>query len=305
MIVELRTLRLPAVDDAAGWLRRASASDAAVDAVIAGLREVATDESAARRSLELGSAVASGLGLLGATALAWPDENELERSPWVSTVAALSAVPHYLQWAADLGIPDAVVWATLSDLPRQIEVYRQVHGRYGFDDGAWLTLHLRGELFQLGRLQFHRTVSGWDAATLQGTDCPIAPGASVLGVHIPQSGPLDDGECEASFATARAFFARYFPDEPYAAATCGSWLLDPQLAEYLPAESNIVRFQRRFSLVPGMFPGDAAILGFVFHRRGDVDLAELPQTTALERAYVTHLRAGRHWECRGGWCPLP
>nr|WP_218008239.1 hypothetical protein [Herbidospora sakaeratensis] len=31
---------------------------------------------------------------------------------------------------------------------------------------------------------------------------------------------------------------------------CGSWPLDPQLAEYLPESSNIARFQRMFQLEP-------------------------------------------------------
>jgi hypothetical protein len=30
-------------------------------------------------------------------------------------------------------------------------------------------------------------------------------------------------------------------------------------------------------------------------------LAELPQDTSLQRAYVTHLRSGRHWHARTGW----
>ena len=56
--------------------------------------------------------------------------------------------------------------------------------------------------------------------------------------------------CDASFAWAPRFFARHFPEDDYRVATCGSWLLDEQLAEYLPETSNIVQFQRRFRLVP-------------------------------------------------------
>jgi hypothetical protein len=41
---------------------------------------------------------------------------------------------------------------------------------------------------------------------------------------------------------AREFFGHHFPDEPVSHFVCHSWLLDPQLVEYLPERSNIVRF---------------------------------------------------------------
>jgi len=67
----------------------------------------------------------------------------------------------------------------------------------------------------------------------------------------------------------------------------------------LPADSNIVRFQRRFEPVPGWREGDADVLRFVFGRLGG-DLDRLPQDSALQRAIVAHLRAGRHWRTRTG-----
>ncbi|WUK75215.1 hypothetical protein OG876_13035 [Kribbella sp. NBC_00359] len=32
----------------------------------------------------------------------------------------------------------------------------------------------------------------------------------------------------------------------------------------------------------------------------DEDLARIPQDTSLQRAFVTHLRSGRHWHTRTG-----
>src|SRR5207237_1385047 len=135
---------------------------------------------------------------------------------------------------------------------------------------------------------------------------PPDGGAEVtaLDVHVPATGPMSPQLCEASFTAAKNFFARHFPEADHRFATCTSWLLDEQLAEYLPENSNIVQFQRRFELVPGAPveggpDDDAAVLKFVFHRAptpvrpGDLD--GLPQETTLHRAIVAHLRAGRHW----------
>jgi hypothetical protein len=94
---------------------------------------------------------------------------------------------------------------------------------------------------------------------------------------------------------------------------CSSWLIDPQLAEYLPSSSNIVQFQRRFRIFPlsaadepdaqndqireYLFAGATAAID-----QDDLDL--LPQDTTLRRAYVQHRKAGRYWHTRTGWSPV-
>ena len=65
--------------------------------------------------------------------------------------------------------------------------------------------------------------------------------------------------------------------------TCTSWLLDPQLAEYLPAGSNLVRFQRRFELVPGLRIDNESIVSFLRSGPG-VAPEQPPRETALQRA---------------------
>jgi hypothetical protein len=93
----------------------------------------------------------------------------------------------------------------------------------------------------------------------------------------------------ASLDEARAFFPRHFPDEHYAAFSCGSWLLDPQLLEYLPEDSNIVSFQHRFELEPYEAPegldADVEVLRFVF-RTLTTALDQLPRRTVLQGAIV-------------------
>jgi hypothetical protein len=213
----------------------------------------------------------------------------------------LATVPAIRQWHQGRGISDAVSWATLADFGEHIALHRRIFGSSGLDSTNWMTLHFRGTLFSLGRLQFGR----W-----QFPSYGPRPGTLALDVHIPESGgPLEPTACADSFARAREFFACHFPDEPYTLARCDSWLLDPQLAEYLPATSNIIRFQRLFNLVPpdgaGNEQHDQEVIRFVFSRVPPLPpLDDLPQRTTLERAVVQHLRAGRHWQLREGWMTL-
>jgi hypothetical protein len=219
-----------------------------------------------------------------------------EGSPWFFAYVFLAAVEHALTVHAARGIPEDVSWATLRDFGRSIR-FQAATGDERRIGAGWLRLHFRGDVYRLGRLQFElKTVD------LDGT--PFAPGTPALSVHIPdEAGPLDPRACDESFAWARDFFSRHFPETPYDVAYCSSWLLDPQLEDYLGDAANIVRFQRRFTLTEQMWPGDEEVFRFVFHRL-EVAADDVPQRTTLERALVAHVRAGRHWHGRTGWLDL-
>jgi hypothetical protein len=212
----------------------------------------------------------------------------------------LALIPAVRAYHAAHDVPEDVSWATLGDIRRHLEADRLMAGEDRGNKVAWLTLHVRGGLYELGRLQFQRGRIPASVAAATG----LPEDAFALSVHIPASGPLTPEECEDSYARARAFFARCFPEEDYRVAFCESWLLDPQLADYLDADSNIVRFQRRFELLEDSSDARYDVLRFVFGTLSK-PLDELPQQTTLERAIVTHLQAGRAWHLRRGWLELP
>lgn len=218
----------------------------------------------------------------------------------------VAALPHTRAYHLSRGVPADVSRRTLADLGRNMTVHRRRYGRAGVQSPRWLTRHFRGELYQLGRLQFERTVYGpWNKRTLGEAGLDIPSGTPCLSLHIPEFlGPLSPESCDRSLALAGEFFARHFADEPHRTALCHSWLLDPQLKRYLPADSNIVRFQERFRLAPeDAEPEDTEPVQFVF---GDPDLPveSLPRRTVLERAVGDHLRSGEHWYIGHGWFPL-
>ncbi|WP_217235632.1 acyltransferase domain-containing protein [Streptomyces sp. AC555_RSS877] len=218
----------------------------------------------------------------------------------------VAALPHTRAYHRERGIPADVSRRTLADLGRCMTVHRRRYGITGVQDPRWLTRHFRGELYQLGRLQFERARHGERTGrALASAGLDVAPGTPCLNLHIPDFlGPLSPAACDRSLALAGEFFARYFPEEKYRAALCHSWLLDPQLKRYLAADSNIVRFQERFRVArEDTEPADTEPVRFVF---GDPELAAdaLPRRTAVERAVGDHLRAGRHWYIGHGWIPL-
>lgn len=154
---------------------------------------------------------------------------------------------------AEKGIPEQILLDSLSDIPRWTKVWSELEGTLCLRELGWLKYTMEGCLFKLGRLQFRMGGAPEDAPELG-----VRKDDPVLEVHIPKDGPLTAESCDDSFARAREFFARYFPEFDYRYFTCGSWLLASELREMLPESSNILAFQKRFAVLRE-FPSDAIL----------------------------------------------
>ena len=124
-------------------------------------------------------------------------------------------------------------------------------------------------------------------------------GSPALSVHIPAGGGLSAEACRESIRRAAAFFPRHFPDKPFDLIWCHSWLMDPQLQEYLPPQSNIAGFQKLFHLVPRPNTSGWQTLERTFGR-SDIDLSTVDAHSSLQRAVLEHHRRGRRWRCPAG-----
>ncbi|MGW0804616.1 acyltransferase domain-containing protein [Nonomuraea sp. NPDC002799] len=223
-----------------------------------------------------------------------------ELGPYFYVHVFLATLPHTRAYHRARGIPEEVSWATFTDLGRNMAVHRKRHGTGGLHAPWWFMLHARGVLYQLGRLQFNRSALGPSTgAAIEAAGGPAGPGSPALEVHVPDfHGPLTPGACAASLERARRFFPLHFPQEDLRVMTCGSWLLDEQLARYLPESSNIVAFQRLFQPLGRFDDGD--MLSFVFGADAGGP-AGLPRRTRLQRAIADHLASGGTWYGRMGW----
>ncbi|WP_284760296.1 hypothetical protein [Curtobacterium sp. MEB011] len=205
-------------------------------------------------------------------------------------VAALrAAVPDTADALAGRGLPRALAEASVADVDRKLARYG-LHGT-GVE---WLVAVVTGRVVAVGRLQFE-------------LGDHLADGTSAWGVHVPETGPLDPVACDRSFADApevlRGFAGHLAADR----WQCRSWMLDPGLPAALGPDANLVRFARRFRLVPpgehDATEGDASVAKFVFG---------VPLATARSAAPSGRLRAavldrwasGGHWTERTGTAPV-
>lgn len=123
----------------------------------------------------------------------------------------------------------------------------------------------------------------------------LGKGMPVLDMHIPSGGGMTPDESERSFRTAAEYYGN-LPDVSCrpAAIVSESWIFNPNLPEFLPPESNLVRLLRRVHPVP-CAASAAAGLWFIFRHEGEFDLAKAPRNTRLQRAVAGYLENGGRW----------
>lgn len=240
----------------------------------------------------------------------WPKLVEVEdaRVRMVSLVAFAAMVPEQFARHASLGIEESVTVATLADVGVQVARSRWLFGRLSVETAAWVAAQFRGRLYWVGGLQLEPArlgdqgpVSWYSPEEAAGLGPGMGVGDPVLRLHIPTGG-LDPVSVDGALARARGFAREHLGVDPVV-ATCTSWLLDPYWGRVLGEGSNIVRFQRRFTLVGEGSPGEGDVFRFVFGM-ARVDVGAAPRRTRLDRAVVERLESGEGLRVCTGWLPL-
>ncbi|WP_350281514.1 acyltransferase domain-containing protein [Kribbella sp. HUAS MG21] len=253
--------------------------------------EFAADQAVVK---DLADQIRDAIGKLGSE-----PQFRMPEDPRNSVQAFLDTLPDIRRYHAERGIPDDISWATLADLGQQLKVNRRTHGTYGLETHWWMTIHWTGQIYALGRLQYllHQVPAD---KPVPGTE----PGEWIIGVHIPEIGPLTPEAVDDSLQQAREFFPRYFPEYPVKTANLWSWLIDPYLLDNLPQDSNMVKFGRRFT--PYGTPNDSqdSAIFFTFRTHGLERLDELPQDTRLQQLVVRRIKEGGTWQSAYGYLRL-
>ena len=168
---------------------------------------------------------------------------------------------------AQLGISREILLDTLQDIVRWTENWSIVKGTLCLYELPWLERIMGSRLFKVGRLQFYMAPCRADVPSHG-----IRQGDNVLELHIPRGEKLSPEAVAESMERGKAFVQTYFPDFTYDYFTCISWLLDENLKNYLPEDSNIIRFGNLFQRV---FSQESDILiRFLF--RWDTTVETLP-----------------------------
>ena len=193
---------------------------------------------------------------------------------------------------AAAGIDESVFWQGCDDLRCKLLECIECKGVPGTFVAGWNDGFLKMGRFAYGRFQYEVCQFNYFFDFLCSSGRRMVKGDTYINFHIPSSGvPLTD---EVRFASYRAAYPHYkhlFPDGRVVFG-CNSWLLYPRHREFLPKESNILKFLNDFEIVCWEKKHHFGDCWRVFGRYADLPPEQLPRDTSLRKAYADWLAAG-------------
>lgn len=198
--------------------------------------------------------------------------------------------------------------AALCDNGVRLRADGQADGTNGIIDseGGWTSVYTFDGRVHTGHPVTREGAAARRTVSLSAEEWELAlePGDTVWDVHIPEGSRMSHELCRQSYGEAVEFAKMYFPEQQVRAFVCTSWLLSPQFPRLLPADSNIVRFQRDYYITP-VCSDESQTLERVFGFGTELaDLPRLPRDTSLQRAVHDYLSAGGHIHGAAGFLLL-
>ena len=163
---------------------------------------------------------------------------------------------------------------TMMCFPRFISEHVESYGTEAFDRAFWTVRQIGGYLFRIGTLEYELVASA----------DPLR-----IDVHIPSDADLSTEALRESYDRARELINTNFPEYRTVPMCCESWLLGPQLKDFLPESSRILGFQKNFRLTKAEDSDD--IRQWVF-KNPDLPTEGLPENSSLQRNLKKFLLSG-------------
>ena len=195
---------------------------------------------------------------------------------------------------AERDLPETIFWDSMTDLRAKLVECRAVYGINGSFVASWFHGFFEMTRFALGRLQFEITeLSREEPYTCRGRS--VREDDKLIGMHIPSLGPLTVDLMLDAFKRAYNFplFSEVrVPGTDWMPFCCGSYLLYPPHYDFLPPQSNILKFMDCFDIIDYSDSEEFNDKWRIFANYKDAEPADLPRDTSLRRAFADRLLAG-------------
>lgn len=149
-----------------------------------------------------------------------------------------------------------------------------------FSQMMWGSYFMKGNLIQIGRLQYEIGVKDLDKLNKY-----FEEKHQYVYIHIPRGKDLNEEDVKESLCLADKYIKKYYSElknEKLAYYT-KTWLLSPEIKEILSDNSNIIKFQNKFSIIK-YEENINDFLNFIFDVTIDkVDYKNLPEKTTLQK----------------------
>ena len=191
------------------------------------------------------------------------------------------------------GLPENMYFDLMNDLKCKLIECRDVHGVWGTFVFDWyFHHHFALKLFALGRFQYEKR--DFCEEHFEGGGVTLNKGDTVLGFHIPSSGPMTREMRLDSYKRAYDFFG---DGKSPVVITCGSWLIYPENKNIYPEGSNLSDFIDDFRILESVEKDEFGDAWRVFGRDYNGSTEGFPKKTTLQRNFAEWLDAGK----KTGW----
>ena len=187
------------------------------------------------------------------------------------------------------GIPEELLYETMTDLSTKIRECREMRGCTGIEE-TWYFLFTDIRLFGLGRLQFKTDEFVYDHYCAHGIT--LNKGDRVYACHIPGSGKLTKESYMASFQRAYEFYKPQL-NGSIIPIVCSSYLFyPPHLEKVFPEKSNIRQFVSEFDILLSRKYQTFGDCWRIFNRKYEGTSKGLPTDNSLRKNFVKYIDDG-------------
>ena len=231
-------------------------------------------------------------------------EATLKQEPIMKLALVYAFLPTVYDRYQEKKISDEIFYDTMSDIKIWIDDHKARTNEDGLFELHWIMHHMNLSIFRVGRLQYQKCI-WYFKPTKDKNGVKIRFGEKFLNMHIPRGEKLDYEACKESVQMAKKFFAEKFPEFPNNKYMCYSWLLFPGNHDFMPADSNILKFQSMYDVVMSKEEPQPAYLWLYGVKLKNADLMknkketgsygfidQLPQNSSLQRSTIEYIKNG-------------
>ncbi len=228
----------------------------------------------------------------------------LKQKPMMKLALVYAFLPTVWDRYKEKGICEEIFWDTMSDIKIWIIDHKDRTNEDGLYELHWIMHHMNLNIFKIGRLQYQKLF--WYYKTPYSKDGnKINFGDKIINMHISRGEKLDFEACEKSLQMAKEFFTKYFPEYPNNKFMCHSWLLYPHNRDFMPENSNILKFQKLFEIVESKESPQQTYLWLYGKKFKTADLMKnkketgsygyvdkIPQKSSLQKSTAEYIKNG-------------
>ena len=216
------------------------------------------------------------------------DENECT----LDFVFLLLCTPIVFERYKEKGISEELFWDTMADMKYKLIECIKCEEVPGTFVAGWYNGFFKLERFCYGRFQFEEVTYDFNFEFVTKSGRKLTAGQKTIGFHIPSSGiPLTDEVRLDAYKKAYQQYKHLFPDG-IMYFWCGSWLLYPRHKEFLPENSNILKFIGDFEIVSSEPRDKFNDAWRIFAKSGYKAPKHWADDTSMRRAFKQHVLNG-------------